>query len=168
DHLVAAAADELGTDALGDGALEVEHGRVVGELRDPDDADVRRQEVATPGQRVAAGRRDKAGNAGQASGQQVPACRPRATSRAGHRASFTTTLTSRPFATITFTTSLPSVCALTFASARAASRMAASSASAGTVTRPRTLPLTWTGSVSASAFAASSSSAGQPAATTPS
>ena len=113
--LVLAAADELGPHSFGDPLLDVEHRRVVHEHRDADDLDVRRQERAAAGERIAAARQRRAPSASsrRSTKQLSSAC---------HVHQLATMLTSRPPATTTFFTVLPSRCFTTCGSASASSR----------------------------------------------
>ena len=100
--------------ALGEQPLDLEVGRLVGELRHADHADVVGQERAAAGERIAAARRRQHASAATSSRFRMVRTAP---------AYLTTMLTSLPPATITFTTVLPAMCAATAGSASAASRM---------------------------------------------
>src|SRR6185503_2469052 len=119
------------------------------DLRDADDPDVVGQERATAGERVSTARTHQRQREDQRGSHVTMPL---------HR---TTIETRRPFATTTFCTVFPAVCAFTAGSASASASSSDSDVAAGTVSRLRTLPFTCTGTVISSAFATSGSNDGQ-------
>src|SRR5262249_41805902 len=160
-NLVLAAPDELGANLLRQEGLEVEDGRAVRERRDPYRLDVRGQKGASAREGVSAPCGDKdievqakdtEDNPHLAGSLHLvnPLC-PLSTGmslsrvvsprHARRQRQETTTLTSGPFAMTTLRIVFPAVCVCTIASASASSGGCSSPASAGAVTRARTLPL---------------------------